>query len=216
MATSDINIFNQHALHLDPTSKAISLHPSTTTHQSTTQTAAINAELQQLNLLHRALISLDPPNIPPPPLPVNPKRSAQINKLRDSANTAFRKDNYAEAARLYTYAIDMAMGRPGWEPVTLTREELAGLYANRAQAYMSQQAWPEGMLDAKCSVESKPMGNVKAWWRAARCLAEMGRWEESKNLIERGLEIEGKNSEGAKDLSTLLEEVEAGIKRSST
>ncbi|KAL4890144.1 hypothetical protein BDV59DRAFT_185348 [Aspergillus ambiguus] len=209
---SSVDLFNQYALHLDPTSKAISLDPSS---QSTTQHAAITAELQELNQLHRALISLDPPNIPPPPLPINPKRSAQITKLRDSANTAYRKNNHAEAVRLYTYAIDMAFGRPGWEPVTLTREELAGLYANRAQAYMAQQAWPEGMLDAKCAVESKPMGNVKAWWRAGKCLAEMGRWEEAKTLLEKGLDIEGKASDGGKELGALLEEVEEGIKRST-
>ncbi|EAU30434.1 conserved hypothetical protein [Aspergillus terreus NIH2624] len=211
---SSVDLFNQYPLLLDPTSKAISLDPSSSS-LSSTQTAAISAELQELNQLHRALISLDPPNIPPPPLPINPKRSAQITKLRESANTAFRKNNYAEAVRLYTYAIDMAFGRPGWEPVTLTRDELAGLYSNRAQAYMAQQAWPEGMLDAKCAVESKPLGNVKAWWRAGKCLAEMGRWDEAQKLLEKGLEVEGKASDGAKELTTLLDEVHEGIKRST-
>ncbi|KAH2979857.1 hypothetical protein KXV25_003566 [Aspergillus fumigatus] len=149
------------------------------------------------------------------PLPVNPKRSAQITKLRDTANQAYRKSNYAEAVKLYTYAIDMALSRPGWEPVNLARDELSGLYANRSQAHMAQQAWPEGMIDAKASCDCKPIGNVKAWWRAGKCLAEMGRWEEAKTILERGLDIEGKTGEGGKELGALLEEVQQRLQKSA-
>lgn len=207
-----VDIYHQHPLHLDPTSKAISLPQE---YSSTPQATEINTELQALNQLHRSLLSLDPPNIPPPPLPINPKRSAQITKLRDSANTAYRKANYTEAVRLYSYAIDMALGRPGWEPATLARDELSGLYANRAQAQMAQQKWPEGLVDAKSSVDCKGVGNVKAWWRGGKCLAEMGRWEEARKIVDRGLEVEGRSGEGGKELLGLLEEVEMGSKRSA-
>ncbi|KAL4920707.1 hypothetical protein BDW62DRAFT_162622 [Aspergillus aurantiobrunneus] len=209
---SSVDIFNQHPLTLDPTSKAISL---STTQYTPSQTAAINDELSALNSLHRSLLALDPPSIPPPPLPLNPKRSAQITKLRDSANTAFRKNNHAEAVRLYTFAIDMALLRPPWEPVAVLREELSALYGNRAQAWMSQQGWVEGLVDARASVEGKPIGNVKAWWRGGKCLAEMGRWEEAKTFVSRGVELEGKASEVGKELLQLLEEVEEGLKRGS-
>lgn len=209
MATSSIDIYNQHSLHIDPSSKAISLTPDQP------QSENIVTELQILNQLHRSLLSIDPPNIPPPPLPINPKRSAQITKLRDTANTAYRKGNYGEAVRLYTYAIDMALGRPGWEPATLTRDELSGLFANRAQAQMAEQKWPEGLVDAKCSVDCKGVGNLKAWWRVGRCLVEMGQWEEAKKLVDRGLEVEGRSGDGAKELISLLEEIEDGIKRST-
>ncbi|GMF85403.1 unnamed protein product [Aspergillus oryzae] len=208
-----IDIYNQYPLVLDPTSKAINLSSQTTTPASA---STVTTELTELNALHRGLISLDPPNIPPPPLPINPKRSAQITKLRDSANTAYRKNNHAEAVRLYTYAIEMGIARPGWEPMSLAREELAGLFANRAQAYMAQQAWPEGLVDAKCSVESKPVGNVKAWWRAGKCLAEMGRWDEAQVAIDKGLEFEPRNGEGAKELLSLMEEVKEGMKRANS
>ncbi|KAL4873978.1 hypothetical protein BDV12DRAFT_191846 [Aspergillus spectabilis] len=210
-----IDLFNQYPLIVDPTSKSISLSPSATTQYTASQTTTLNTELAALNTLHRSLISLDPPSIPPPPLPLNPKRSAQITKLRDTANTAFRKNNHAEAVRLYTYAIEMATSRPGWEPVAVARDELAGLYANRAQAWMSQQGWVEGLVDARASVEGKPVGNVKGWWRGGKCLAEMGRWEEAKSFLSRGVEIEGKGSEGGKELGGLLEEVEEGLKRAA-
>ncbi|KAJ6046448.1 hypothetical protein N7444_007702 [Penicillium canescens] len=150
------------------------------------------------------------------PLPINPKRGAQINKLRDTANAAYRKSNYDEAIRLYTYAIEMGIARPGWEPVTLAREELSALYANRAQAHMAKQAWPEGLVDGKCSVDSKPVANVKAWWRIAKCLAEMARYEESKKFLAKGLEIEGRDSEGGKELIGLLEDVEKALLRGAS
>lgn len=208
---SEIDIYNQYPLHMDPATKALSLPHSSA--QTPSQTAAINAELEELNQLHRALISLDPPNIPPAPLPLNPKRSAQISKLRDSANAAHRKSNYEEAIKLYSYAIDMGLNRPGWEPVGVAREELSGLYANRAQAQMALQAWPEALVDAKASVDSKPVGNVKAWWRIAKCLAEMSRYEEARKFLHKSLDIEGKDSEGGKELFALLGEVDRALLR---
>ncbi|PWY79136.1 hypothetical protein BO70DRAFT_397253 [Aspergillus heteromorphus CBS 117.55] len=199
MSQIDDDLYNQYPLHLNPTSKSITLNNN---HR-------IGAPERPAPLAPHPR----PAQHPPPPLPMNPKRSAQISKLRDSANAAFRKSAFAEAARLYTYAIDMALGRPGWEPVTLARDELAGLYSNRAQAWMSQRLWVEGVVDARCSVECKPGGNVKAWWRGGKCLAEMGRWDEAREFVERGLEVEGRAGDGGKELLGLLGEVEEGSKR---
>ncbi|KAL3460850.1 hypothetical protein BJX64DRAFT_289978 [Aspergillus heterothallicus] len=213
-----IDLYTQYPVVLDPSSKAISLSPSSgsSTTYTPSQTSALTTELSALNTLHRTLLTLDNPSqVPPPPLPINPKRSAQITKLRDTANTAFRKNNHTEAVRLYTFALEMAVSRPGWEPVTLARDELAGLYANRAQAHLALRDWVAGLVDARSSVESKPAGNAKAWWRGGRCLVEMGRWEEAKVFVGRGVEIEGKESEGGKELVALLGEVEEGLKRSS-
>ncbi|KAJ5933840.1 hypothetical protein N7454_006169 [Penicillium verhagenii] len=210
---SEIDLFTQYTLHMDPQSKAIS-HPASLPTPS--QTTLMTTELNELNTLHRSLLALEnPQNIPPPPLPINPKRSAQITKLRDSGNAAYRKNNYDEAIKLYTYAIDMALSRPGWEPVSLAREELAGLFGNRGQAHMGNQDWPEGLVDAKASVDSKPVGNVKAWWRIGKCLAEMGRYEEAKTFLVKGLELEGGATDGAKELGGLLVDVAAALQRSS-
>ncbi|KAL1871463.1 hypothetical protein Plec18167_007022 [Paecilomyces lecythidis] len=212
-ATDALDSFTQYPLQMDPSSKAISL--ATTSGQTASQTKSLSEELQALNTLHRSLISLDPPNIPPPPLPINPKRSAQITKLRDTANTAYRKGNYVESIKLYTLAIDMALGRPGWEPVSLVRDELSGLYANRAQAHMAEQKWPEGWVDAKLAVECKPVANAKGWWRGGKCLSEMGRWEEAKEWVERALEIEGKNGESGKELVALMVDIDDALKRTA-
>ncbi|KAJ5874755.1 uncharacterized protein N7529_003185 [Penicillium soppii] len=205
---SEIDIYNQYPIYMDPATKALSLQAN---NLPPSQATTIANELKELNALHRSLLTLETANIPPPPLPLNPKLSAQISKLRDSANTAYRKTNYDEALTLYKYAIDMALARPGWEPVAVARDELAGLYANRAQAYMAKQAWPEALVDAKASVDSKPVGNVKAWWRIAKSLAEMGRYEEARRFLQKSIDIEGRESEGGKELLGLLDEVERAL-----
>lgn len=188
--------YTQLPLQLDPTSKAIS-----TTDTSDVQ---LSRELTALNQLHRSLLALDTP-VPPPPVPVSAKRSAQITKLRESGNASFRKGAFAEAVRMYTFGLEMALGRPPWEPAGLVRDEVAGLYANRAQAHMAMQAWAEGAVDAEASVEMKRVGNAKAWWRRGRCLLEMGRWDEARDWVGKALEYEGNEP----DLVGLMKEVDA-------
>lgn len=196
---SDLDHFDLIPLQMDPQSKAISsLQPS----------RALTAELEALNTLHRALLSVDSPNgAPPPPFPVNPKRSANVMKLRDSGNAEFRKGKYPEAIKFYTLGLQMAMTRPMWEPSPLVREEVASLLSNRAQAHMALSNWPEGMVDANASVESKWQGNAKAWWRKAKCLIEMGRLEEARDWVKRALEVEAEEAE----LAAMLKEIEAKL-----
>ncbi|KAH0562232.1 hypothetical protein GP486_003069 [Trichoglossum hirsutum] len=192
--------FTQLPLQIDPTSKAVSVPESA-------QSKQLTAELTALNALHRSLLNLDTP-VPPPPIPVNPKRSAQIQKLRESGSASFRKGNYPDAIRMYTFGIEMAVGRPGWEPSGLVRDEVSVLYANRAQAHMAMQNWPQAMIDAESSVEMKKAGNTKGWWRKGRCLIEMGRLEEAKEWIEKALDVE----EDA-DLKALSKEIDRAIEK---
>lgn len=196
-------------LTIDPQTKSI----SSTLPQSTTLTTA----LQALNTLHRTLLSLpdETHQTPPPPMPIPPKRSAQVQKMREGGNTSLRKTTPQnptapahEAIKLYTYGIEMALQRPGWEPASLVREEASVLFANRAQAYMAVQNWAEGASDAATSVELKRGGgNGKAWWRRGKCLVEMGRWEEAREWVLEGLEVEGNEEE----LRGLLKEIEGRV-----
>lgn len=87
------------------------------------------------------------------------------------------------------------------------RDEVAGLYANRAQTNMSQRKWVEGLADARSSTECKKGGNAKAWWRGGKCLCEMGRFEEAGKFIEGGLEVES----GEKELLELKRECERRV-----
>jgi translocation protein SEC72 len=192
-----IDTFTLLPLELDPATQSI-IAPQNTSN-------VLEKELEALNNLHRNLLHVETPTgTPPPPVPVNPKRSAQIGKLRESGNAEFRKGNHDAAAKMYTLAIDMALARPAWEPSGLVREELSGLLSNRAQANMAQQKWPEGAADAESSVEMKKVGNAKAWWRRGKCLLEMGRLEEAEQWVKQGLEFEATEQ----DLVNLKEEIE--------
>lgn len=198
---SDLESFDFVPLQIDPKSKAINAAHSPSSR-------ALETELAALNALHRSLHALEAPHIvPPPPVPVNPKRSANLAKLRESGNAEYRKQRYAEAVKFYTLGLQMALTRPAWEPSQLVREEVHALYSNRAQAHMHLGNWPEGAVDAEASVEAKRQGNAKAWFRRGRCLVEMGRLDEAREWVARGLEFEGEE----KELIELLREIEAKI-----
>ena len=195
--------FTQLPLTLDPHTKAV-----------TSSTPSLADNLDELNRFHRHIVALDTPNQNiPAPAPVNPKRSVQIGKLRDSGNASFKKGAFAEAIKMYDLAIKMALDRPPWEASGLVCEELSALHGNRAQALMGMQNWPEGALDAKISTEMKRVGNVKGWWRRGQCLKEMGRWEEARDWLRQGIEFEraGPEKGGLGELESLLKDVESSL-----
>ncbi|KAK0735392.1 hypothetical protein B0T21DRAFT_367651 [Apiosordaria backusii] len=197
---SDQDHFTFIPLSIDPKSKSIS--------SPTPSSRALEAELSALNSLHRALHTLDAPMIvPPPPMPVNPKRSANVSKLRESGNAEYRKGRHAEAIKFYTLGLQMALTRAPWEPSQLVREEVHALYSNRAQAHMQLGNWPEAAIDAEASVAAKSQGNAKAWFRRGKCLLEMGRLQEARNAVTKALEFEGEE----KELSELLKEIDGRI-----
>lgn len=211
MASSEdaLETYTHLPLHVDPQTKQI----TTLSSDKTLQEAIAN-----INKLHTSFKSLETPNnVPPPPLPVNPKRSGQIQKLRDSAVQSARKGQDADAIRLLGVGIDMAASRPGWEPMGLAREELALMYLSRAAAYADLQNWVEGLKDAECSVEckkgpgaapngEKTPGNAKAYIVGARCLREMGRWSDAVEWLEKAIEVEGKEGDDGRELVRRLTE----------
>lgn len=200
---SELTHFDLQSLHIDPETNYIS---------TSRPSRALNTELAHLNDIHHALLIQDPPVasfIPPPPIPVNPKRTAHVSKLRDIGNSEYRKQKYSDAVGTYSLGYQVALTRPLWEPAALVREEVSALLANRAQAHMAMQAWPEGAVDAEASVEARRVGNAKGWWRRGRCLVEMGRLEEAREWVKKGLEVEGEEGE----LVTLLKDIDAAIER---
>lgn len=188
----------------------ISIDPNTKAISSSDPTLA--SEIEELNKMNRAFVSLETPNqVPPPPAPVNPKRSVQINKMRESGNASYKKGAFGDAVKMYDMAIRMASERPAWEASGLVREELSALYNNRAQAWMSQQMWPEAANDAELSVELKKVGNVKGWWRRGQSLKEMGRYEDASDWVKGGLDFEraGPEKQSVGELEALYRDLEA-------
>ena len=221
---ADQDSFTLYALNIDPKTKAISSassakaiteHAENASNGTTPSSPAaritstpLDAELHALNELHRSILGIENGMpVPPPPMPVNPKRTAQVQKLRDSGNAEFRKGQYANAIRFYTLGLEMAFKRPVWEPAQMVLEDVVSLYANRAQAHMAQQAWAEGASDAALSVEARKTGNAKAWWRRGKCLMELGRLGEAQEWVKHGLEMEGEEP----DLQALRAEIETKL-----
>lgn len=198
-------VFTLLPLSIDPVTKAIS---------SSDQSLA--GEIAELNRLAKAFTQLETPNqVTPPPAPVNPKRSVQITKLKDSGNASYKKGSYGDALKMYDLAIKMATERPPWEASGLVREELSTLYGNRSQALYAQQDWAAAAVDAEIAVEMKRIGNVKAWWRRGMCLKEMGRVSEAYEWVKTGLEFEraGPDKASLGELEALLREVEAAANK---
>lgn len=207
VSDTDLDTYTHLPLQIDPASKTLSIPASSSSDPS------LQEALKVINQLHATLKSLDTPNsVPPPPgannLPTQ-KRTAQICKLREAASTAYRRSQFPEAVRLYTFAIDMAAGRPPWEPVGLVREELSGLYRDKAQAHMGIREWVEGWKDCEASVECKrPQGEKgKVWWRGGKCLLEMRRYGDAVDWLQRGIDCEaGLQGDDGRELRNLLDE----------
>lgn len=200
---AEIDTFTQLPLAIDAANKALSSPDD-----------LLGVLLGDINAYHKQILSLDSPGqVPAAPMPVNPKRSVQIGKLKDSGNASYKKGQHAEAVKMYDLAIRMAADRPPWEASGLVREELSALHNNRAQALMAQQMWPEASVDAEISVELKRVANVKGWWRRGQCLKEMGRLPEALEWVRSGLEFEraGPDKQGVGELETLHRELTKAV-----
>lgn len=200
-----LDTYNALPLSIDPSTKAIS-----------STDPALARETEELNQMARTFVTLDTPNqVPPPPAPVKPQRSATVNKMREAGNKALGLQNYKEAIEMYNLGIKAASERPAWEASGLVREELSTLYNNRAQALMSapDQRWPEAAIDAEISVEMKKVGNVKAWYRRGYCLRQMGRLQEAADWVKSGLDLErmGPEKGNIGQLESLLREIEGAM-----
>lgn len=201
---------------MDDTFHPVPLSIDASTKAISTSDPLLQSDIDELNRLNRTFIGLETPNqVPPPPAPVNPKRSVQINKMRESGNASYKKGAYGDAIKMYDLAIRMASERPTWEASGLVREELSALYNNRAQSWMSQQKWAEAAVDAEVSVEMRKVGNVKGWWRRGQCLREMGRLEEAAEWVRGGLEFEraGPEKDKLQELEGLGKELEAALSK---
>jgi translocation protein SEC72 len=217
MATTDdtLETYTHLPLHVDPQTKQISILSSD---------KSLQDAVAKVNDLHNALKNLDTPNnIPPPPMPVNPKRSAQVAKLRESAAATSRKGNHADAIRLLGVAIDMAAARPGWEPMGLAREELGLMYLSRAAANAGVNNWVEALKDSECSLDCKRApgqgpngervpGNPKAYIVGGRALIEMGRYGDAVKWLENAVDTEGTEGDDCRELLRSLAEARSRLK----
>jgi translocation protein SEC72 len=161
-----------------------------------------------LNTTHKNILHLPndqsvpaPPNKPPPLA-----RSQQIAKLKDSGNNSFKAHKYEDAVKFYSLAIDMATGRPPWEPAQLARDETVILLCNRSAAKFALGEYVESLADAEAVCElKKPWG--KGHFRKSKALLAMGFLEESLAAIKTGLMYDKNDNE----CNLLCKEIERAL-----
>ncbi|EEB08785.1 ER protein translocation subcomplex subunit Sec72 [Schizosaccharomyces japonicus yFS275] len=129
-----------------------------------------------------------PFGIPPPYPPAKPNAalSAQVNKMKQTGNDAFKRKKWGEAKRLYSMALKMAASRYRWEPAALTAEETSTLLCNRAAAELALEEYPEALVDADAAISIRK-NYGKGYYRKAKALEAMHRFDEAKQTANDGL-----------------------------
>ncbi|CAG8504395.1 13310_t:CDS:1 [Racocetra fulgida] len=146
-----------------------------------------NLDFNSLNALHKSLLQIN--GDIPPPNAINQKLANQINSLREEGNKYYKAQNYPEAIKLYSLAIEMAFQRPVWEPCELTRRDVSTCLINRAAAHMAINSWLNAYIDAEWGIRIKP-DYVKGYFRKGKALMEMKRYDEAVQAFEIGLGFE--------------------------
>jgi translocation protein SEC72 len=163
-------------------------------HHSLPTCTKCNLDFTPLNTLYKSFNSLTTDAPPPPQQKPHPARSAQIAKMKESGNNAFKVNKYADALRFYSLALEMALSRPPWEPAALCRDETVILLCNRSAAHFAMENYPESLADAEAVVELKKPW-AKGHYRKCKALQAMGRLEEAQKAIELGLMYDPNDNE---------------------
>ncbi|GAA5803034.1 hypothetical protein EDC94DRAFT_693268 [Helicostylum pulchrum] len=142
-------------------------------------------------------------DLPAPNAP-NPTRNAQVTRLKEEGNKYFKQNNYIEAIRFYTMAVDLSWSRPLWEPLAFqyVREELAPVLSNRSAAYLSLENYVEAYVDAEMVTRLKREWS-KGWFRKGKALVGLGRVAEAAEAFETGLRFDHESEELVKALAEI-------------
>lgn len=194
-------------INVDPASKKVSVDESYFEDLSEKQAKELHTQIEQLNSLNRYMVGLNC-DVPPTPEHITQQVTTQVNKLKEAGTLAVKQDKLKEAVKHFTLAIDMALKRPPWEATQYTIEELCKCLGPRADAYMSQNLWPDAYCDSALLVLLKPM-DAKNHYRKGRCLESVRKYNEAKAAYTAGLSINPDDS----DLKASLKEVNELLKK---
>ncbi|KAI8376883.1 hypothetical protein BD560DRAFT_445404 [Blakeslea trispora] len=142
-------------------------------------------------------------DLPPPNVP-NPTRNAQVTRLKEEGNKHFKQNNFPEAIRFYTMAVDLSWSRPLWEPLAFqyVKEELAPVLSNRSAAYLSLKNYVEAYVDAEMVTRLKREWS-KGWFRKGKALVGLARIEEAAEAFQTGLRFDHESEELKKALTEI-------------
>jgi len=117
----------------------------------------------------------------PEALPAAEERQKEAEQQRLKGNEMFRASDFAQAAALYSIALEMA-------------PEMGSVWANRAQCWLKLGDHEKALADAKKCSEVEPQ-NPKGWFRQGMSLHAMKRYAEAIPLLLEAEKLEPSNKQ---------------------
>eukprot|EP00438_Fugacium_kawagutii_P002391 Skav201020 [mRNA] locus=scaffold991:538342:547904:+ [translate_table: standard] len=117
----------------------------------------------------------------PEALPAAEERQKEAERQRIKGNEMFRASDFAQAAALYSVALEMA-------------PEMGSVWANRAQCWLKLGDHEKALADAKKCTEVEPT-NPKGWFRQGMSLHAMKRYGEAIPLLLEAEKLEPSNQQ---------------------
>ena len=108
---------------------------------------------------------------------------SQALDLKAQGNAAFKKQDFEEAIRLYTEALEIK----GIKDTHL-------IYSNRSAAFYFLKKFSDALADAEKCIEINSEWQ-KGYFRAAKALSSMGKHDEAYMILYKGLLIQKGNQE---------------------
>lgn len=121
-----------------------------------------------------------------------------VESFRSQGNLAYKKRDYSVALTLYTQGISMF-------------PDSQVLYLNRALVYLSQHKYLESLKDSSKAIEFDNT-NVKAYYRKACALQELGELENALSVIDQCIQLIP-NSTDIEEIAILKEEITKALEK---
>ncbi|KAI1817231.1 hypothetical protein GGS20DRAFT_81561 [Poronia punctata] len=161
---SDLDTFTQYPLtidvqthvHVDQKSKKKTPVQIPTVSTASSSSKRLKTELDALNELHKDLVLNDPEAkdpVFPPSIPMDPKRSAQVDNWVEIGNVEYKKGNYEAAINAFKLGMKVEYERPIWDWHDKVREECAGLSYKIAEAHAALEEWSVAALYLQTCVD---------------------------------------------------------------
>jgi translocation protein SEC72 len=151
----------------------------------------LELRIQEINRLTKDLVATktEVPESPEPSAALAPL----IKKLVTSGIDSLKQKKLKEAIKQLTLAIDMAGRRARWEAFAVQLQELNAILQIRCDAYLLNGDYLEAYNDAEVLISTQTL-TADNFLRKAVCALNLGRFDQAKIDLERGLCFHPDNS----------------------
>lgn len=191
-------------LTFDPVTKNFTVTPGSTDAWDDNESAEYAREVDQLNLLAKQLVATTA-DVPPPGNQISGNLTKQVDKLRETAARESKQGKHAEALKLLTMALDMALRRALWESVQYQISQIVIILSDRCDAFIKLNKWADAYGDAHILTTIQP-NEWSNFYRKARCLRRIEQYGEARANLNTALEFAKNDRKAAQKVN---EEIKA-------